>query len=113
MATVITIKNTQDEVIADISSKEILKDVVSTALIGRGAESYIEDFNQNFVKILENLAGEEAPENPLLGQMWFDKSDNTLKLFNGEDWGYNVSKVGGKNIQEIKDWVLIIGLFRT
>jgi hypothetical protein len=106
MATVITIKNTQDEVIADISSKEILKDVVSTALIGRGAESYIEDFNQNFVKILENLAGEEAPENPLLGQMWFDKSDNTLKLFNGEDWGYNVSKVGGKNIQEIKDWVL-------
>lgn len=106
MATVITIKNTQNEVVADISSKEILKDVVSTALIGRGAESYIEDLNQNFVKILENLAGLVAPENPLVGQMWFDKNDNTLKIFNGETWGYNVSKVGGKNIQEIKNWVL-------
>ena len=106
MATVITVKNTQNEVVADISSKEILKDVVSTALIGRGAESYLEDLNQNFVKILENLASEEAPENPLVGQMWFDKKNNTLKLFNGSDWGYNVSKVGGKDIQQIKDWVL-------
>jgi len=106
MTTVITVKNTQNEVIADISSKEILKDVVSTALIGRGAESYIEDLNQNFVKILENLASEDEPENSLPGQMWFDTSSNTLKLFDGKNWGYNVSKVGGKSIQEIKDWVL-------
>lgn len=106
MSTVITVKNTQGEVVADISSKEILKDVVSTALIGRGAESYIEDFNQNFIKILENLASEDEPESPLLGQMWFDKNDNTLKVFNGDSWGYNVSKIGGKDIQQIKDWVL-------
>lgn len=106
MATVITVKNTQNEVVADISSKEILKDVVSTALIGRGAESYIEDLNQNFVKILENLASEDEPENPLVGQMWFDTSDNTLKMYNGESWGYNVSKIGGKDIQQVKDWVL-------
>jgi len=106
MTTVITVKNTQNEVIADISSKEILKDVVSTALIGRGAESYIEDLNQNFIKILENLASEDEPENSLPGQMWFDTSTNTLKLFNGTDWGFNVSKIGGKSIQEIKDWVL-------
>lgn len=106
MATVITIKNTQNEVVADISSKEVLKDVVSTALIGRGAESYIEDFNQNFVKILENLASNTPPENPLDGQMWFDKNTNTLKLFNGTGWGYNVSKIGGKDIQQIKTWVL-------
>lgn len=106
MATIITVRNTQNEIIADISSKEVLKDVVSTALIGRGAESYIEDLNQNFVKILENLASEDEPENPLIGQMWFDLTSNELKLFNGDEWGYNVSKVGGKNIQEIKDWVL-------
>ena len=106
MATIITVKNTQNEIIADISSKEVLKDVVSTALIGRGAESYIEDLNQNFIKILENLASEDEPENPLVGQMWFDLVTNELKLFNGETWGYNVSKVGGKSIQEIKDWVL-------
>lgn len=106
MATVITIKNTQNEVVADISSKEILKDVVSTTLIGRGAESYIEDFNQNFIMILENLASELEPENPLDGQMWFDKNDNILKIFNGTSWGFEVSKVGGKSIQEIKDWVL-------
>lgn len=106
MATIITVKNTENDIIADISSKEVLKDVVSTALIGRGAESYIEDLNQNFVKILENLASEDKPENPLDGQMWFDLSTNQLKLYNGSTWGLNVSKVGGKNVQEIKDWVL-------
>lgn len=106
MATVITVKNTQNEVVADISSKEILKDVISTALIGRGAESYIEDLNQNFVKILENLASTDEPENPLVGQMWFDKNDNTMKMFDGEAWGFNVLKIGGKDIQAVKDWVL-------
>lgn len=106
MSTVITITNTQNEVIADISSKEILKDVVSTTLIGRGAESYIEDLNQNFIKILENLASETAPENPMVGEMWFDKTSNTLKIFDGSAWGFNVSKIGGKTLQEIKDWVL-------
>lgn len=106
MATVITVKNTQGGVIADISSKEILKDVISTALIGRGAESYIEDFNQNFVKILENLANKTAPEDPLTGQMWYDTKEKTLKVFNGTAWGYNVSKLGGKTPQEIKTWVL-------
>lgn len=106
MATVITIKSTQGEVIADVSSKEILKDVVSTALIGRGAESYIEDFNQNFIKILENLASEDEPETPLTGQMWFDTGSNELKIYDGESWGYNVSKIGGKDIQQVKEWVL-------
>jgi hypothetical protein len=106
MTTVITVKNTRGEVIADVSSKEVLKDVISTALIGRGAESYIEDFNQNFVKILENFAYDKAPEDPLKGQMWYNTKDKTLKIFNGTKWGHNVSKIGGRTTQEIKTWVL-------
>lgn len=106
MATVITIKNTRGAVIADVSSKEILKDVISIALIGRGAESYIEDFNQNFIKILERSAYKTAPEDPLIGQMWYDTINKQLKIFNGSSWGYNVTKISGKTTQEIKTWVL-------
>jgi len=106
MATVITIKNTQGSVIADVSSKEILKDVVSVALIGRGAESYIEDFNQNFIKILERSTYKFAPEDPLIGQMWYNPITKELKVFNGTTWGYNVNKIAGKTSQEIKTWVL-------
>ena len=106
MATVITVKNTTGEVIADISSKEILKDVVSVALIGRGAESYIEDFNQNFIKILENSANNVPPEDPLVGQMWYNKKTKTLNVYDGTNWGLNVSKIGGKTLSEIKTWIL-------
>ena len=59
------------------------EDLISSA---DKVKEYIEDFNQNFVKILENLASEDAPENPLDGQMWFDTTDNTLKVYNGDTW---------------------------
>lgn len=106
MATIITIKNTRGEIIADVASKEILKDVLSLALIGRGAESYIEDLNQNFIKLLENFASSVAPTDPITGQMWFDTSSNILKTFNGSSWGYNVTSIGGKNLQTLKSWIL-------
>jgi hypothetical protein len=106
MATVITIKNTRGEIIADVSSKEILKDIVSVALVGKGVESYIEDFNQNFIKILENLASATPPENPLEGQMWYDLKQGQLKIYDGEDWGLNVLNISGKSLEDIKNWVL-------
>jgi hypothetical protein len=103
---IISIYNTKGDLIADVNSKEVLKDVIDIALIGRGAESYIEDLNQNFISILERLASIDKPENPIVGEMWFDLNTNSLKIFNGQEWELNVENIANMSSEEIKNWVL-------
>lgn len=64
-------------------------------LIGHGMPEYGIDQNTNFLHLLENFANEEAPSNPIVGQLWFKKNSNTsndmkyelcvCKHANGED----------------------------
>ena len=59
----------------------------SLGLVGRNYSGYGETFNENFVFLLENFANEEPPSRPLEGQLWFDTSNEILKIYNGTDWG--------------------------
>ena len=52
-------------------------------LIGRNYSGFGESINENFVKMLENFANTAAPSNPLTGQLWWDKSEARLKIWNG------------------------------
>ena len=52
-------------------------------LIGRNYSGFGESINENFVKMLENFANTSAPSNPLTGQLWWDKSEARLKVWNG------------------------------
>ena len=62
-------------------------------LIGKNASSYGEAFNENFVKLLENFASGSAPTNRITGQLWFDTTENRLKVYDG-----NIFKVSGGTI---------------
>jgi hypothetical protein len=64
----------------------------SLTLIGKNTTGYGIDLNNNFYKLLENFAHDSEPDNPISGQLWYDKSANTLKVYGG-----NVT-VGWKNI---------------
>ena len=55
-------------------------------LIGKNSTGFGEAFNENFVKILENFAATNAPASPLEGQLWFDTTTDTLKVFDGDDF---------------------------
>tara|TARA_B110000977_G_scaffold35585_1_gene47598 strand:- start:659 stop:2551 length:1893 start_codon:yes stop_codon:yes gene_type:complete len=62
--------------IIDITSTDI-------TLVGRNYKGFGEAFNENFVKIIENFASTSAPSNPLKGQLWYDTSENRLKIYDG------------------------------
>lgn len=53
----------------------------SLALIGKSYSGYGELMNQNFVSLLENFANNVSPENPLVGQLWYDTSVRLLKVY--------------------------------
>ena len=65
----------QDGVI-DTTSSDI-------TLVGRNYKGFGEYINENFIKLTESFASTSAPENAIEGQLWYDTSDQRLKIYNG------------------------------
>ena len=63
----------------------------SLTLFGKNYPGYGEFLNENLVRLLENHADTIPATNPLAGQLWFDKSETTLKVYNGSEF----KKLGG------------------
>jgi len=55
----------------------------SMILVGKNYAGYGEFLDENFIHLLENGANTTAPGAPLVGQLWWDKSTNTMKVYNG------------------------------
>jgi len=55
----------------------------SMILVGKNYAGYGEFLDENFIHLLENGANSTAPGAPLTGQLWWDKSTNTMKVYNG------------------------------
>ena len=58
----------------------------SLTLIGRDYAGYGQFLNENFVYLLENFASTASPANPLRGQLWWDTTNNILKVYSGTSW---------------------------
>jgi len=71
--------------IADVPNKTI-KELAGIKLVGKGAANLVKTNNENLLKILQNFAGDTPPENSMPGQLWYDTSNQSLKLFHGNGW---------------------------
>ena len=58
----------------------------SITLVGRNYIGYGEIQNENFLFLLENFANDAAPSTPITGQIWFDTTTNTLKVYDADKW---------------------------
>jgi hypothetical protein len=52
-------------------------------LVGKNYAGYGEFLDENFLHLLENGSSATAPAAPLTGQLWWDKTLNLLKVYNG------------------------------
>lgn len=55
----------------------------SMVLVGKNYAGYGEFLDENFIHLLENGANTTAPGAPLTGQLWWDKTNNVMKVYNG------------------------------
>jgi hypothetical protein len=55
----------------------------SMVLVGKNYAGYGEFLNENVIHLLENGANNTPPSAPLIGQLWFDKAANVLKVYDG------------------------------
>lgn len=55
----------------------------SMVLVGKNYAGYGEFLDENFIHLLESGANTTPPGAPLTGQLWWDKANNVMKVFNG------------------------------
>lgn len=55
-------------------------------LMGKGMFDYGEPVQTNMLRILENWANPQAPDQPVVGQFWYDSEDLVMSIWNGTDW---------------------------
>lgn len=73
----------------------------SLALIGRNVSNFGQYFAQNTIRQLENFASTTAPSpnQALIGQLWYDKSEEIFKVFDGNIWKRSTNIVVGNETE--------------
>lgn len=55
-------------------------------LFGRGAPIESLEVSDNFIKLLDNFANPDTPDNPVPGQIWYKSDTKDVYYFNGTAW---------------------------
>ena len=81
-----TVQNTDGSVIAVIEDK-IVDTNFALKLLGRDVSGYGSVVAENTLRQLENFASSSAPGGTkLIGQLWYDKSEEVMKVWFGTGW---------------------------
>lgn len=78
-----TITKTDGSTLIQLVDGEFDQTRTDLTLVGRNTSSYGQYLNENFVWLLENFANTTPPINPISGQLWFDQTENRLKVYDG------------------------------
>jgi len=77
------LNKTDGELLVELADGQIDNTTTDITLVGRNYKGFGEFINENFIKMVENFAATAAPGNPLIGQLWYDTSEERLKIYNG------------------------------
>lgn len=100
-----TINKTDGTVLTTVVDGTVDTSSTDIGLIGKKFSNYGEIFNENFVKVLESFANTTAPDNPLEGQVWYDKLEGRLKVYTGTTF----KPTGGPLVEESEPRGLVKG----
>jgi hypothetical protein len=78
---------TDGTTIATVADGQIDTASTSITLVGKNFSGFGQYINENFVQILENFASAgSSPASPLIGQLWYDTTENRIKVYSGTQW---------------------------
>lgn len=76
------INNSRGNIVAIVPDGTINTTATSVNLVGRGVTPYGLPENENYVYLLENFASAIPPLAPVLGQLWYNSSSDTISAYN-------------------------------
>jgi len=77
------INKTDGTIVATVADGQVDNLSTDITLIGKNYSGFGEALNENFIKLLENFSSTTQPEHPVKGQIWFDATENKLKVYSG------------------------------
>lgn len=77
------VNKTDGTILARLSDGVVNTTATDITLLGRNFAGWGEYYNENLVKLLENFASTSQPTRPLSGQLWYDKTSSTIKVYTG------------------------------
>jgi len=77
------LNKTDDSLLVELQDGVIDTTSSDLTLVGRNYKGFGEYINENFIKLTESFASTSSPENAIAGQLWYDTSDQRLKIYNG------------------------------
>jgi hypothetical protein len=81
------INNSRGNIVAVIPDGTTNTTSTSLSLVGQGVTNYGTAENENWVYLLENFAAPTAPLLPILGQLWYNSTTDTLSSYStGNVW---------------------------
>ncbi len=80
------LNKTDGSILTDLVDGTVDTTSSDLTLIGKNYSGFGEFLNENFIKVLENFSNSSAPLNPIRGQLWYDTSENKLKIYNGSQF---------------------------
>ena len=80
------INNYNGSQLVGINDKTVNNTATSLRLPGRDYKPYGEVVVENLVWMLQHFNGATPPLNPIQGQVWYDSSNQELKVWNGGSW---------------------------
>jgi hypothetical protein len=81
-----TINKTDGSVLATVADGQIDQGSTSLTLIGKNFSGFGDYLNENLVHLLENFAGQTQPAPAITGQLWYDITENRVKVYSGTEW---------------------------
>jgi hypothetical protein len=103
------INKTDGSLLTEIVDSTIDQTASDLTLIGKNVSGFGEFINENFIKLLENFAATSSPNNPIAGQLWYDTSQNRLKVYDGAGFrqgsGPIVSGTAPSNLVQGDLWI--------
>lgn len=91
------VNNSDGSLTVTVADNTVDTSTYSLALIGRNVSNYGQFFAQNTIRQLENFASTARP-NPtqaLVGQQWYDKTENIMRVYDGTVWKRSTGIVVG------------------
>lgn len=77
------ITKTDGTLLTEIIDGAVDQSATDLTLVGKNVSGYGQYINENFVKLLENFSSTSEPNNPVVGQVWYDAGQNRLRVYDG------------------------------